>query len=68
MTLKYTKFLQFKTTLAFKDNNRNITVFMKAKKPVVRRSAFPKLLPNSVEPLITLCGMAHIKMSEKSVT
>lgn len=40
--LKYTKLLQFKTTLAVKDLEGNIATSMKANEALVRKSAFPK--------------------------
>ena len=40
---------------------------MKAKEALVRRSAFPKLPPNPVEPLVSPYGLLHTKVTEKVV-
>ena len=65
--LKYTKLLQFKTTPALKDSERNIVVFMKAKEALVRKSAFSRPPPNFLEtPAISL-GLAHTKITEEIV-
>ena len=39
-TFKYTKPLQFKTTSALKDGNRNTATSIKAKEALVRKTAF----------------------------
>lgn len=48
--LKYTKPMQFRTTLAFKDNKGDIAVSKKAKKALVRISAFRKPLSYFFKP------------------
>lgn len=53
--------------LALKDSDRNTAVSMKAKKALVRRSAFPKLQPNSIEPLVSSYGLLYIKVIEEVV-
>lgn len=65
--LKYTKPLEFKTTPALKDSNGNTAVFIKAKEALVRKSAFPKPLPNPIEPLVTPNGSFHTRITEEVV-
>ena len=65
--LKYTKPLQFQTTPAFRDSDRNTAVSMKAKEVLVQKSAFPKPPTNLIElPVISL-GLAHTKITEEVV-
>lgn len=66
--LKYTKPLQFRTTPVLKNGDRNMAVSMKAKKALVRRLAFPKLLPNLIELAITPYEIAYTKINEETVT
>ena len=65
--LKYTKPLQLRTTPALTDVDGNTAVSMKAKEALVRRSAFPKPPPNSIEPPLMSCGMAHTRITEERV-
>ena len=65
--LKYTKPLQFRTTPALKDNEGNIAVSMKAKEALVRKSAFPRPPPNFLETPAIPLGLAHTKITEKTV-
>ncbi len=65
--LKYTKPLQFRTTPALKDSDGNTAVSIKAKEVLVRKSAFPKLPTNLVEPPITSFGLAHTKITKEVV-
>lgn len=44
-----------------------MVVFIKAKKALIKRSAFSKLLPNLVQPLISPCKLFYIKIIEKVV-
>lgn len=55
------------TTQALKDNDRNTTVFMKAKKVLVRKSAFPKLSTNLIPILVTIPGYAYTKVTKELV-
>lgn len=65
--LKYIKLLQFRTILALKDGDRNIVVFIKAKEAFIKKSAFSKLMPNSVKPLITPYKITHTKITKETV-
>lgn len=67
MVLKYIKLQQFRITLALKDDNRNIAVFIKAKEALIKKFAFSKLTPNFIEPLITLCKITHTKITKETV-
>lgn len=44
-----------------------MSVYMKAKKTLVRRSAFPKQPPNLYELMFILCIMAHIKITKETI-
>lgn len=65
--LKYTKLLQFETTPALIDSEKNTTVSMRAKKAVVRKSTFPKPSTNVIKPLRLYFGSVHTKVTEKVV-
>ena len=65
---KYIKPLQFRTTSALKDIERNIAVIMKVKEALVRKSAFPKPPIGLAEPPVISPGMAHIKVTEEAIS
>lgn len=44
-----------------------MVVFIKAKEALIRRSVFSKLLPNLVQPLISLYKLFYIKITKKVV-
>ena len=52
---------------ALKDSNGNIAVSIKAKKSLVRRSAFPKPPPNLVEYLVSPYKLLHTKVTKEVV-
>ena len=65
---KYTKPLQFRTTPALKDTEGNIAITIKAKQALVCKSAFPKPPIGLAEPPVISLGMAHIKVTEETVS
>lgn len=63
-TPKYTKPLQFKTTLAFKDLDRNVATSIKTKEAFICRLLFPKP-PISFGPKpLVLPAIAHIGVTK----
>lgn len=67
MFLKYTKFLQFWTVSALKNDDKNMVVIIKAKEVLIRRLVFFKLLLNLIELLITLYRITYIKIIKEIV-
>ena len=66
--LKYTKPLQFKATPALTDANRYTATFMKGKKALVCKSAFPKPSNNPRLNPTTLPGITHMKVFQDMVS
>lgn len=63
MALKYNKHLQFQIISTFKNNYNNIIVlFINAKKPLIQRSVFLKLVTNFIKLLVISFGFIHIKI------
>lgn len=67
MILKYTYSLNFWTTLALKNSNRDTAMFVLAKEALVQRSAFPKLPTTLTKYSATAPQSAHNKLNEKFV-
>ena len=65
--LNYTKLLQLRTTPALKDNEKNLAVSMKAKEALIRKSAFPKPLPNFLETSTIPLGLAYTKITKDTM-
>lgn len=52
---------------AWKNSDRNTAISIKVQKVLVKRSAFPQLASNLVEPLVTFYGLLHTKITLKIV-